>query len=245
MSSGPGQITSSTMDELTADDVVAFLQDHPDFLARRPELLHQLLPPAGPERGAGVIDIRERMLERLRGEVGRLFDQQQLLVDTTRANMMNLRRVHAAVLHLLSCRGLEAMVQAVTGDLAVLLDLDGASLVVEQPPGPVASIGPVGLGMAPHGTIDRILGRADVALQSDILGSIEVWGHQAGLIRSQALVRLRLPVEGAAEGAEGTPTLLAFGSADPDLFQPGQATDLLLFLSGVVERVIAAYLDPV
>ncbi|MFY8096001.1 MAG: DUF484 family protein [Niveispirillum sp.] len=239
MTTGPGQITTNPMDELTAEDVAAFLLEHPDFLARRPELLCHLLPPSGPERGRDIVDIRERILEKLRGEVGRLSDQQQLLVDTTRANMMNLRRVHAAVLHLLSCRGLEAMVQAITSDLAVLLDLDGASLVVEQPAGPVAVIGPAGLGMAHHGTINRALGRADVALQSDILGSVEVWGHQAGLIRSQALVRLRL-----GEGEEMTPALLAFGSADPAMFHPGQATDLLLFLSGVVERVIAAYLDP-
>lgn len=239
MTTGPGQITTNPMDELTAEDVTAFLMEHPDFLARRPDLLRHLLPPSGPERGQGIVDIRERILEKLRGEVGRLSDQQQLLVDTTRANMMNLRRVHAAVLHLLSCRGLEAMVQAITGDLAVLLDLDAANLVVEQPPGPIATIGPAGLGMAHHGAINRALGRADVALQSDILGSVEIWGHQAGLIRSQALVRLRL-----GEGEETTPALLAFGSADPEMFHPGQATDLLLFLSGVVERVIAAYLDP-
>lgn len=240
MSTGPGQITTNPMDELTADDVAAFLMEHPDFLARRPDLLRHLLAPTGPDLGQGIVDIRERILEKLRGEVGRLSDQQQLLVDTTRANMMNLRRVHAAVLHLLSCRGLEAMVQAITGDLAVLLDLDAATLVVEQPAGPVVSIGPAGLGMAHHGTINRVLGRADVALQSDILGSVEVWGHQAGLIRSQALVRLRIGVE----GQEDTPALLAFGSADPEMFHPGQATDLLLFLSGVVERVIASYLDP-
>lgn len=239
MTTGPGQITTNPMDELTAEDVAAFLLEHPDFLARRPDLLRHLLPPSGPERGRDIVDIRERILEKLRGEVGRLSDQQQLLVDTTRANMMNLRRVHAAVLHLLSCRGLEAMVQAITGDLAVLLDLDAANLVVEQPPGPVAVIGPAGLGMAHHGSINRAMGRADVALQSDILGSVEVWGHQAGLIRSQALVRLRL-----GEGENTTPALLAFGSADPDMFHPGQATDLLLFLSGVVERVIATYLDP-
>lgn len=239
MTTGPGQITTNPMDELTAEDVAAFLLEHPDFLARRPDLLRHLLPPVGPERGQGIVDIRERILEKLRGEVGRLSDQQQLLVDTTRANMMNLRRVHAAVLHLLSCRGLEAMVQAITGDLAVLLDLDAANLVVEQPAGPVAVIGPAGLGMAHAGTINRAMGRADVALQSDILGSVEIWGHQAGLIRSQALVRLRL-----GEGEDMTPALLAFGSADPDMFHPGQATDLLLFLAGVVERVIAAYLDP-
>ncbi|OYQ33829.1 hypothetical protein CHU95_14575 [Niveispirillum lacus] len=228
------------MDELTAEDVAAFLLEHPDFLARRPDLLRHLLPPSGPERGQGIVDLRERILEKLRGEVGRLSDQQQLLVDTTRANMMNLRRVHAAVLHLLSCRGLEAMVQAITSDLAVLLDLDAATLVVEQPSGPVAMIGPAGLGMAHPGTIHRAMGRADVALQSDILGSVELWGHQAGLIRSQALVRLRL-----GDGEEMSPALLAFGSADAEMFHPGQATDLLLFLAGVVERVIAAYLDPV
>lgn len=240
MSNGPGQITTHPMDELTAEDVAAFLVEHPDFLARRPDLLRHLLTPTVPPVADGVVDLRERIMEKLRGEVGRLSDQQQLLVDATRSNMINLRRVHAAVLHLLSCRGLEAMVGAITGDLAVLLDLDAAALVIEQPDGPIASIGPAGLGMAPYGTINRLMGRADVALQSDILGSVQVWGHQAGLIRSQALVRLRI----GGDGADNPPGLLAFGSQDPEMFHPGQATDLLLFLSGVVERVIASYLDP-
>lgn len=238
MTSGPENLVPHPMDELTADDVAAFLRDHPDFLSRRPDLVRHLLPPPS-EHGGGVVDMRDFLLERLRGDVNRLTDQQKLLVDATRANLLNQRRVHAAVLHMLSSPSLEALVETITADLAVLLDLDAAILLMEQRDGDVLALGPAGVTMAARGAVNRLLGRADVALRADIQGHADLWGDRAGTIRSEALVRL-----GFDNGnGEETLGLLAFGSTEPAMFHPGQATDLLMFLAGVVERTIQRHLD--
>ena len=39
------------------------------------------------------------------------------------------------------------------------------------------------------------------------------------------------------------PAILVFGSRDPALFQPGQATDQVMFLARVVERAFRQWLD--
>jgi uncharacterized protein YigA (DUF484 family) len=243
MTIGPDHRANAAMDALTADDVAEFLKEHPDFLSRRPDVIPHLIPPAGPH-GDGVVDMRHYLLEKLRGELGRLSDQRRELMETTRANFLNQQRVHAAVLHLLAAQGLEELVRAVTGDLAVLLDLDAAVLVMENPDDKIAVLaplsGPAGLMMTPPGAVNRVLGRADVALRGDIFGAADLWGHCEFPVRSEALVRLRF---GATEVGDGTEGLLAFGSMEPDKFHPGQATDLLVFLAGVVERAITLRLD--
>ena len=43
-------------------------------------------------------------------------------------------------------------------------------------------------------------------------------------------------------GAGRLPAMLLLGSSDPAQFRPGQATDLLVFFGGVVERLLRRWL---
>ncbi|WP_114394778.1 DUF484 family protein [Oleisolibacter albus] len=227
-----GQTTSPLDDALTAEDVAAFLRDHPDFLVHHPELIPHLVPPAV-DRGQGVIDMQAFLLERLRGEVGRLSDQQRELIATTRANINNQNRVHAAALFLLDSGSLAQLIQAIGTDLAVLLDLDVAALAVESVPETVTPIDRARLRLLESGGVARLLGRRHVLLRSDIQGGTDLYGLET--VRSDALVRLTLQ-------PEAPPALLALGSREPDMFHPGQATELLQFLAHVVERCLRCWL---
>lgn len=222
---------------LTAEDVAAWLRDHPGFLASRADLIPHLVPPAA-DRGNGVLDMQYFLLERLRGELAGMQAQQRELVATTRANLNNQNRVHAAVLFLLDATSLDQLIRTVTTDLAVLLDLDVAALVVEGEPADLAQAFRSGVRVVEQGTVDGWLGgRQDVLLQDHCAALPDIYGQPAtGLVRSQALVRLR--IGGAA--AQG---VLALGSREPDMFHPGQATELLTFLARVVERSIRLWLD--
>jgi len=75
-----------------------------------------------------------------------------------------------------------------------------------------------------------------VVLAADTPGDPELFGPGAGLVRSQALIRLQI----SSETPEG---LLAFGSREPDMFHQGQGTELVCFLARVVERCIRSWLD--
>ncbi|MDE1149555.1 MAG: DUF484 family protein [Azospirillaceae bacterium] len=227
---------SALGDALTAEDVATYLRETPDFLQQHPDLIHHLVPPAE-DRGNGVADLQHFMLLKLRREVADLTAQQEELIATARANINNQSRVHAAALFLMDAQNFEHLIQTITTDLAVLLDLDLACLVVEQPEDSRLALhhDRTGLQLAEAGAINRWLNKRDVILRGNIQGLTEIYGPAAPIIRSEALVRLQI-------GPEAPIGLLAFGSRDADLFHAGQGTELLCFLARVVERCIRGWL---
>jgi len=224
------------LDPVSAEDVSTYLREHPDFLVRNAELLHHLALPE-PSRGDKVVDLQHFQLQKLRGDMERMKEQQQELITTTRANLNNQNRVHAAVLMLLDAHSFEQLIQTVTTDLAVLLDLDAVALIVESNGlTDIPHVHRSGVRVVEPGTVQGWLGRRDVQLRGDVAADPALWGPAAGIVRSEVLVRLRV----SHETPDG---VLAFGSREPDTFHPGQGTELVAFLARVVERTIRAWLD--
>jgi len=221
---------------ISEEEVVRFLAAHPDFLNRHPDILAALNPPRR-KHGEGVIDLQHAILERLRGEVTQLKDTQHQLITATRGNMTSTARVHACVLALLESPSFEHMIHIVTHDMAQMLDVDVTSLCVErvvgdQPPAP-----PKGVRILDPGDVDTVVGRGkDSALVEVENGHPTVFGAAAALVRSAAYVRLDI-------SPRTPPGLLALGSRSAGNFHPGQATELLVFLGGVLSLSIRSWLD--
>ena len=156
----------TTLDPVLAEDVIAWLREHPDFLLRNPEVLQQLTLPI-PDHGDRIVDLQHFQLQKLRTDVDRLKDQQRELIATTRANLNNQNRVHAAVLFLLDATSFEQLIQTVTTDLAVLLDLDAVALLVEANDGAdLPRVNRSGVRVAEPGTVARLLGKRDISLRA-------------------------------------------------------------------------------
>ncbi|HEY9344955.1 MAG TPA: DUF484 family protein [Inquilinus sp.] len=220
---------------LTAADVSAWLLAHPDFLAQHPDLLGRLaLPPR--DRGEGVIDLQGYQAERLRGQVDRLKDQQRAFIGASRANHNTQNRVHAAILFLLDAESFEQLIHTVSTDLAVLLDLDVVTLLVEAAEGEESPPHSAEVRIVGPGEIGRRLGAQELLLESDMAGEEALFGAGAGLVRSQALIRLNV-------SPEVPPCVLALGSRDPEMFHPGMRTELVGFLGRVLERCIRSWLS--
>ena len=221
---------------ISEEEVARFLSAHPDFLNRHPDILAGLHPPKR-KHGDGVIDLQHAILERLRGEVTQLRDTQHQLITATRGNMTSTARVHACVLALLDSPSFEHMIHIVTHDMAQMLDVDVTSLCVErvvgdQPPAP-----PRGVRILDPGDVDTVVGRGkDSALVEVENGHPAVFGAAATLVRSAAYVRLDI-------SPRTPPGLLALGSRSAGNFHPGQATELLVFLGGVLALSIRSWLD--
>ena len=219
---------------LAPSDVVAYLRHHQNFLAEHPDLLQVLTPPAV-QRGETVVDMQQFMLQRLQTEIARLKNQQRMLIATSRANLATQSRIHAAVLALLGAPTFEHLIQIVTTDLAVLLDADVITLGVETS-GP-GHLSVRGVQLLERGTVERLFGAdRDVLLRPEIEGDPELFGSGAGLVRSAALLRLRVSPQAPAG-------LLAIGARRTNKFHPGQGTELLGFLARSLEIVIAGWLD--
>jgi uncharacterized protein YigA (DUF484 family) len=219
--------------------VAAYLRQHPDFLADNPSVLDVLRAPARPGLGPrdGVVDLQQAMVERLRRELDALRLERDSLIVTGRGNMNVQQRVHKAVLALLSARSFEHLIETVTTDLTVILDLDAVCLGVEQSHAHLPPMRINGVLHLPPDTVASLFGPSrQVLLRANVAGDPTIFGPAAGLIASDALLRLHI--------SDSTPpALLALGAREPDCFEDGQGTDLLAFLGLTLERIIRAWLE--
>ncbi len=221
---------------VSAAQVADYLRRHPDFFGRNPDLLAEIQP-AARDCGEGVVDLQQYIVEHLRAEVSGLAAARDALVVAGRNNLSAQARVHKAILALLAAKSFEHFIETLTTDLAVILDLDVVTIGVEQNGSDSARAQTAGIFRLERGTVDRLIGPDQaIALRETVDGDPAIFGPGAGLIASDAL--LRLSISGT------TPTaLLALGSRQADQFHPGQGTELLAFLVRVVESCIRGWLD--
>ncbi|MEQ9488957.1 MAG: DUF484 family protein [Alphaproteobacteria bacterium] len=228
--------TKPKADPITAEQVVQYLADNPDFFVANADLFEAM---AAPERklGGGVTDFQQAMILRLRDKIERTEDVARVLIDTSRDNMSTQARIHDGVLALLDASSFELLIQTVTVDLAVMLDLDVVNLCVETTDKTVLPVG--NLVVLPGGAIDSFIGKNQtIALDQDVSADPLIFGSASPLVQSQALVRLEI-------SDMAPPAVLAFGSRDNDRFHPGQATELLHFLARVLETQMRIWLDQI
>jgi len=222
-------------------DVIAFLRQHPDFLDRHPEALRILHPPTrqvASDGGDDVVDFQHFLLDRLRRDLVRVNSEHRTLLATSRGNLASQSRVHKAVVAIMAASSFETLLQIVTTDLAVLLDVDVVTIAVESAAGPASRLPVNGLLLLKSGTVEHLLGEDRAALLSaDVQGDPALFGGAAGLVRSQALLRLSFG-RGAPVG------LLCIGARKPGRFHAGLGTELLTFLARAVGITIGQWLNP-
>jgi uncharacterized protein len=222
-------------ENISEEDIVAFLKKDKTFFQRYPDLLDELDTP-GSDHGRGVVDFQQALLNRLKADKNSAQKIQRELIETARANMSNYNRIQTAVLVLLEAESFEEFISVMTQDFPVLLDVDTVNLVIESTSKEIPFINQSGIRFARQGTVEKWLGTGDALLQNNINGAEEVFGPGAGLVKSQALLRLEI--------SQNTPAgIMAFGSRDPEAFQPDQAIDQVGFLAQVVERCFRLWLD--
>jgi uncharacterized protein YigA (DUF484 family) len=229
-------INSSRAAQVTAAQVVEYLEQNPDFLSSNLQALGQQTLPER-KLGDGIVDFQLAMISHLRADVAGHTDRQRELLDTSRFNLSIQARTHECVLGLLDARSFEKVIETVATDFTVLLDLDVVTLCVESEQD-AWSGGAAGQGlrMISPGTVEEVFGAGEeIILRCGVEGHGEAFGEAASLVRSEALVRLQI-------SSSMSPALLAFGSRDPEKFNPGQATELIGFLAAVLESVIRGWL---
>lgn len=234
--SGGGERPAVRRTRMTAAEVVEYLRQHPDFLLRHPEVLDGQRLPEKASANGGVVDLQQFMLERLRRDVTRLRTEQDDLLANSRDNLSTQARVHEAVLALLGAKGLTELVEIVTTDLAVLLDVDVVTLCLERNSALELQSRVAGVQLVEPGLIDQVLGSGrDILLRDEVEGDPRLFGGGAGLVRSDALLRLNFDASAPAG-------LIAFGTRHPGYFDAGQGTELLGFLARILEYCVRSWL---
>ncbi len=226
--------TLTEKDTLDATEIIAWLKSHPDFLQHHPDLIDSLLPPKR-QSGKNVADFQSYLIERLKADKTEALNTAKEIVETARYNMNNQTRIHRAVLRLLEANNFENFIDSMTSDLTALLDVDITTLVVESEGDKIPHIVTTGIRIVPENTIENWMGGKQILHQSDIGGVEAIYGAGASLVRSQVLIRISI-------GDHAPAALLAFGSRDPQQFQPGQGTEQISFLARVIELVFRSWL---
>jgi uncharacterized protein YigA (DUF484 family) len=228
-------IMTDEMPPLTDDDILDWLRANPKFLTRNPEAADLLIPPTRVNNDRKVADFHGYMIKRLKDDREDVITNAREIVETSRANMNNQTRIHNAVLLLLEAGTFQDFIHTMTMDFASLLDVDVISLIVEIESGLVPQIDLTGVRVVTPGSVDLLTRNQPIVLESAISGLDEIYGGGAGLVKSQALVRLNI-------GGDTPPALLAFGSRNPQMFTPGMGTEQIGFLGHVIERCFRAWL---
>lgn len=228
-------MSSANFDGLNPQDVLEFLRRNPGFLQEHPELI-STLPEDVRSAGDNIVDFQQLMVQKLRQDKQRAEDRQRLLVDNVRTNMTVQARTHAGILRLIESRDLEELIEIISSELSLMLEVDAITISLESSVANDKNTIFHGIRMVEPHFVDNHLGAdRDTLLQANVTGDPRLFGSAARLIKSHALMRLNI--------AQDVPdALLAFGSRDPLLFANGQGTELVGFLSDVIERLLRQHL---
>jgi hypothetical protein len=198
--------------------VAAFLRAHPSFLADRPELYRQLVPP---ERvhGEALADHMAAMVRAERAHAAAMAERADGVLAAGRAAAGMAARVQEAVLALI---GADDIAECIAVDFPALLAVDHAALCAEPPF--------AGGGRAlPPGAVAGLLGGRTVVHRNGSPDDARLLhGEAAPLARYDALVRV----------PGDPPALLALAAREAWVLDPSQGAGALAFLGRAVAMAL-------
>jgi uncharacterized protein YigA (DUF484 family) len=212
---------TAMLDHPSAHAVEAYLRDHPEFLALRPDLYRELEPPVR-VHGERVADHMAAMLAAERRRLRGLEAEMTAAAQAGRAGGALTMRVRLAVLALMRSQD---VVETVAQEVPALLGVETCTLLAEAPDR-------LGIIKLPRGMVARLLGPGrDAVVRPNPTDRELLHAEAAGLVNRDAIVRV--PVW------TSQPTVLAVGSRDPGALPARQSTATLIFLGRAVAAALA------
>lgn len=206
----------------------------PEVVLEDREVMRALVGANDRAMGPNVVDMRGLAMDRLEGRLGRLEETHASVIAAAYDTFAGMQAVHRAVLGLVEAESFEALLARLEGPSADCLRVDAMRLVLESEnpstPGELPGL----IALAEPGFVAAYGGRGRAVRLRPVVPE-EAMLYGGAEVRSEAVLALDL-------GAGRRPALLALGAADPAQFRPGQATDLLAFFGGVVERALRRWL---
>ncbi|MBT8457005.1 MAG: DUF484 family protein [Rhodobacteraceae bacterium] len=230
----------ATMTDEVREKIIA----QPDVILEDPDVMQALIAANEKAMGHNIVDLRGIAMERLATRLDRLEDTHRTVIAAAYENLAGTNQIHRAVLRLLDPVDFEDFLACLSGDVADILRVDAARLVLEsvtaEADDNLDRLEDVLSVAAPGFVTDYLTRGRDVPVRKVTLRQLQeaeggLYGEGGGWIRSEACLTLDL-------GDGRLPAMLALGAEDPHLFSPAHGTDLLTFLAGTVERAIRRWL---
>lgn len=187
-----------------------------------------------------VVDLRDRLVERLEGRLKRLVHANRSMIAAAYENVAGTQALHRAVVALIGETELSSFLRVLTRDVPQLIGVEEGRLCLEADVEEAAPATGMGSGLEgrvialPEGTVDAYLmldgqPAPEGVVLREASGEAELVFGPLTPVRSEAMMRLSL---------DGTDALLVFGASDPDRFGPDQGVTLLVFFGQVVEQLL-------
>jgi len=227
--------------DINAREVLRFLEGNPDFLKDHPDLFKKLTAPDRYEdlsASSGVVDLQKVMVHHLQKESKRLTDDQQRLVQSTRQVLSLQKKVHAAVESLLAAPCFESFIHNLAREVPLHLEVDLVGVAIESEELGITGMRTSGIHLLPKGFIDDFMGpKTKLLFEQNIAGDPAFYGAGAGLVRSQALIRLQV-------SSRCPNAILLLGSRLKTDFKPSIGQEqLYTFLGSCVSHLLRTWLD--
>ena len=225
------------MTQLTAQDIKTFLQTNPHFVAQNPQIF---MPPPEFDKGRGVVDFQQFVLSKIQDQVQATQNKQtakeQYILAASRANLTTQARMQGAVVRMLDAQNFAEFVEIVCHELLFMLNMDAIVLGIETDGTEQPQLHSSGVRILAKGAVDNYLDDLDVRLEPNTKPLPDIFGENAGVIKSYAMLRLNISPM-APDG------LLVFGHRDEGFFTPHQGHDLISFMADVTERLFRIWLQ--
>jgi len=218
--------------QLIAEDVIAYLDDNPEFFLHYPDALENLVLSAAP---AGTISLAQRQAARLQTKNSQLQEQLHSLIETARQNNVLQARVHELCLKLMDSPDLAALLPVLMTELKQQFNADEVALRLfyhdteHALPDNLRNITQCHIDDVSLKVFDKVLSK-----QEPVCGRLSnaqktvLFGEEKDKVASIAC----LPI-----GHEPCCGLLAIASYDQHRFDANMATDYLAFLGEILMRL--------
>lgn len=227
------------------DAVRAAIISRPDAILDDSDVMKALIAENERSMGPNIVDLRGIAMDRMETRLDRLENTHRSVIAAAYENVAGTQQIHRAILRLLEPTSFETVLEDLGGEIADILRVDVAKLVLEAEKCTAErEIIPLthGLTVADPGFVASYLAQnrdgapRQITLRQIQRGSGLVYGVKAEQIRSEACLMLDL-------GPNRLPGMLVLGAVDETVFGPHQGTDLLLFFAGAFERVVRRWLS--
>jgi hypothetical protein len=218
---GVSKADQPSREEQAWESVRAWLLAHPEHLRRDEALLADLNLRAA---ASNVVEFVPSTVARLEAALERETAARKEIEAVAEINFNTQMQIQGVVVDLLNSRNHTDLARRVDESAREPFGLVAGAIALEGP-----ERVPVTWRDLPPGGVDDLLGPTRSHRLSKINGADGLFGDAWASVRSVALIRLKLwyPERNA---------VLAFGSADPEHYAPGQGAELVDFLARVVER---------
>ena len=238
---------AADQEESVVEAARTFILCNPEFVLGDAELMRALLS-ASEDSTRQITDLRSVHIERMEKRLGMLREAHRDVVDAVWDSVAGVEQAQHAALALLDAKTFGQFLETLVSDLPELLHVEIARLCFEgaetrravvSRSAAAAKAGRELAVIEAGGVEGRLPARATgatVRFRNEGPAEPELFGDEAKRLKSEALIALDL---GDAAG----PGLLALGSTDPERFHERQEADPLMFLGGVVERLLRDWLE--